>query len=215
MYAGLYDVFATMPDYWTFYDGMDWWSDCTLINGVDGAAGFTMLYSCMSVGSVLGALVMAQRQAIDLPFLLRASMGLAVTMTLLAAAPNLPLALVAVVLVGSSTILLVSGANALIQVEADAQVTKDLDVAAHFSTGHQEGFHDDVSVVVNLAQSISNFSPGYMPVAGRHAVVFADVEMTEVVTSFENRLADRPALFGEQGLHAVSFQILPGALQGP
>jgi hypothetical protein len=42
MYAGLYDLFAEMPDYWTFHDGMDWWSDCTLINGVDGAAGFTI-----------------------------------------------------------------------------------------------------------------------------------------------------------------------------
>jgi len=41
MYAGFYDLFAEMPDYWTFHDGMDWWSDCTLINGVDGAAGFT------------------------------------------------------------------------------------------------------------------------------------------------------------------------------
>ncbi len=42
MYAGLYDIFTTMPDDWTFYDGMDWWSDCTLINGVDGADGFTI-----------------------------------------------------------------------------------------------------------------------------------------------------------------------------
>lgn len=40
-YAGMYEIFADMPDFWTFYDGMDWWSDCTLVNGVDGAGGFT------------------------------------------------------------------------------------------------------------------------------------------------------------------------------
>lgn len=42
IYGGMYDLFAEMPDYWLFYDGMSWWSDCTLINGVDGAAGFTI-----------------------------------------------------------------------------------------------------------------------------------------------------------------------------
>lgn len=84
-----------------------------------GAGGFTTLYSAMSLGSVTGALLMARRQSVDLSFLVKASWGLVVTTTLLALAPNLPLALLAVIPVGASTIFLVSGANALIQVEAD------------------------------------------------------------------------------------------------
>lgn len=41
--AGMYEIFGYMPDDWYFYDGdsFEWWNDCTLINGVDGAAGFT------------------------------------------------------------------------------------------------------------------------------------------------------------------------------
>ncbi len=84
-----------------------------------GAGGFTTLYSAMSLGSVTGALIMARRQSVDLAFLIKASWGLVCTTTLLAMAPNLPLALVAVIPVGATTIFLVSGANALIQVEAD------------------------------------------------------------------------------------------------
>jgi MFS family permease len=84
-----------------------------------GARGFTMLYSAMSLGSVAGALVMARRQSIGLGFLLRASWGLVVATAVLSAAPNLPLAVLAIVPVGAATIFLVSGANALIQVEAD------------------------------------------------------------------------------------------------
>ncbi len=84
-----------------------------------GAGGFTALYSAMSLGSVVGALIMARRTSIDLAFLLKAAWALVVTTTLLAAAPNLPLALLAVIPVGASTIFMVSGANALIQVEAD------------------------------------------------------------------------------------------------
>ncbi len=84
-----------------------------------GAGGFTTLYSAMSVGSVAGALLMARRESIDLRFLVRASWGLAIATTLLALAPNLALALVAIVGVGTTGVFLMSGANALIQVEAD------------------------------------------------------------------------------------------------
>ncbi|MEM9561541.1 MAG: MFS transporter [Actinomycetota bacterium] len=84
-----------------------------------GAGGFTTLYSAMSVGSVAGALLMARRERIDLRFLVRASWGLAFATMLLALAPNLALALAAIVGVGATGVFLMSGANALIQVEAD------------------------------------------------------------------------------------------------
>jgi hypothetical protein len=41
-YASVYELFAEMPDFWTFHDGMDWWSDFALVNGIDGADGFTV-----------------------------------------------------------------------------------------------------------------------------------------------------------------------------
>ncbi|MEM9135299.1 MAG: MFS transporter [Actinomycetota bacterium] len=87
-----------------------------------GAGGFTMLYSAMSAGSVIGALAMARRAGVDLVFLRRAGWALAGATVALSAAPNLAVALVAVVFVGAATISLVAGANALIQLEADTRM---------------------------------------------------------------------------------------------
>lgn len=87
-----------------------------------GARGFTMLYSAMSSGSVLGALAMARSNRVDLAFLIRAAWGLAVATAALAAAPTLPLAVVLAVAVGAASIFLISGANALIQVRASDQM---------------------------------------------------------------------------------------------
>ena len=87
-----------------------------------GAGGFTLLYSAMSVGSVAGALIMARRDSIDLRFLVRGAWGLAATTLVLSATPNLALALVAIVPVGATSVFLMAGANALVQVEADDEM---------------------------------------------------------------------------------------------
>ena len=84
-----------------------------------GAGGFTTLYSAMSLGSVGGALFMARRATVDLDFLLRGAWGLVASTVLLAAAPNLVVGLIAAIPVGATTIFLISGANALIQIQAD------------------------------------------------------------------------------------------------
>lgn len=84
-----------------------------------GAGGFTMLYSAMSVGSVIGALTMARKRTVEISFLIRSAWGLAAAMAVLAIAPNLLLSVVAVIPVGAATIFLVSGANSLIQLKAD------------------------------------------------------------------------------------------------
>ncbi len=84
-----------------------------------GAGGFTMLYSAMSVGSVIGALTMARKRSVEIGFLIRAAWGLTAAMAVLALAPNLTLSVVAVIPVGAATIFLVSGANSLIQLKAD------------------------------------------------------------------------------------------------
>lgn len=84
-----------------------------------GAGGFTLLYSAMSFGSVVGALTMARRNGVDLRFLVRSGWALTATTIALAAAPNLALAAVAVAFVGASTIFIIAGANSLIQLRAD------------------------------------------------------------------------------------------------
>jgi MFS family permease len=87
------------------------------LNG--GANTFTLLFSTMSAGSLVGALVVARRTDVDAAFLARASIGLAITTAALALAPNTWLALVAVVPVGFFMVFLLSGSNAVIQLRAD------------------------------------------------------------------------------------------------
>ena len=80
---------------------------------------FTLLYSMMSLGSVVGALSMARRRDVSTRMLAWAGIGIGVSMAALAAAPNLAVAVVAVIPVGLGTIVLISGANAVIQLRAD------------------------------------------------------------------------------------------------
>ena len=84
-----------------------------------GSGVFTLLYSAMSVGSVLGALVVARRDDVGIEFLARAAIGLAVTMAALALAPFTWLAFVAIVPVGFTMVFLLSGSNTVIQLRAD------------------------------------------------------------------------------------------------
>lgn len=85
-----------------------------------GDAGtFTLLYSAMSAGSLIGALMVARRTDADTRYLARSALALGASMAVLAAAPNQWLALVAVVPVGLTSIFLISGSNAVIQLRAD------------------------------------------------------------------------------------------------
>ncbi|HEX6238021.1 MAG TPA: MFS transporter [Acidimicrobiales bacterium] len=83
------------------------------------ATTFTLLFSTMSAGSVAGALAVARRSRIDLAFLLRAGGWLAAASVALALAPTLAVAVAASVAVGFSSIALISGSNAVVQLEAD------------------------------------------------------------------------------------------------
>ncbi|MEZ5376797.1 MAG: MFS transporter [Acidimicrobiales bacterium] len=87
-----------------------------------GAGGFTLLYSAMSLGSVVGALTMARRRSVDISFLVKGAWGLAAAMTVLSIAPTLWLAAIAVMPVGACTIYMVSGANSLIQLKANPRM---------------------------------------------------------------------------------------------
>ena len=83
-----------------------------------GASAFSLLYSVMSVGSLTGALVVARRRRIGSRWLGWAAVAYGGALALLAAAPNLPLALAAAVPVGLTAVLLLSGANSSIQLHA-------------------------------------------------------------------------------------------------
>jgi MFS family permease len=83
-----------------------------------GASTFSLLYSVMSVGSLTGALVVARRRRVGGRWLAWAALAYGGALALLAAAPNLPLAVAATVPVGLTAVLLLSGANSSIQLSA-------------------------------------------------------------------------------------------------
>jgi MFS family permease len=82
------------------------------------ASAFSLLYSVMSVGSLAGALLVARRRRIGGRWLAWASVAYGAALTLLAAAPNLALAVAAAVPVGLTGVLILSGANSSLQLSA-------------------------------------------------------------------------------------------------
>ena len=84
-----------------------------------GAGGFTLLLSMLSVGSLLGALVVARRGGTDVRFLVRGALLLAGWTCALAAAPSLMFAAILVMPVGYYAIFLISGSNAVVQLRAE------------------------------------------------------------------------------------------------
>lgn len=87
-----------------------------------GATTFTLLYSLMSLGSVVGALAIARRRDVSTHLLAWSAIWLGVAMGLLALAPNVVVALIAVIPVGVATIVLISGANSVIQLRATPEM---------------------------------------------------------------------------------------------
>jgi MFS family permease len=84
--------------------------------------GYTALTSVMSLGSVLGSLWLARRTRLPTRFLARACVVLGGVSMLLALAPTLALAAVAGVLVGASSIIVLSGTNAALQLVATPEM---------------------------------------------------------------------------------------------
>lgn len=85
-----------------------------------GDAGtYTVLFSVMSLGSLVGALAAAGRASTGPRFMVVAAAGFGVSTLLAAAAPNLVLALAALVVVGLTGIAFMSSATAEIQLNAD------------------------------------------------------------------------------------------------
>ncbi|HLM63890.1 MAG TPA: MFS transporter [Acidimicrobiales bacterium] len=88
-----------------------------------GSAGtYTLLFSVMSAGSMVGGLAVAHSRQVTMRQLVRAAAGLATSMLAMALAPNLWLAVVAALPVGFSSIYLISGSNAVVQLRADPRM---------------------------------------------------------------------------------------------
>ncbi len=87
-----------------------------------GATTFTLLYSSMSLGSVVGALAIARRRDVSTHLLAWSAIWLGAAMALLALSPNVVFAVIAVIPVGVATIVLISGANSVIQLRATPEM---------------------------------------------------------------------------------------------
>jgi len=88
-----------------------------------GSAGtYTLLFSVMSAGSMVGGLAVAHSRQVMMRQLVRAAAGLATSMLAMALAPSLWLAVVAALPVGFSSIYLISGSNAVVQLRADPRM---------------------------------------------------------------------------------------------
>jgi len=83
------------------------------------ATTFTWLYATMSLGSVCGALAVARRREMSVGFLVTGGFAMAVATVALSFAPNTPLALIAAVPLGFTSLMLISGTNATVQLKAD------------------------------------------------------------------------------------------------
>jgi MFS family permease len=82
----------------------------------DGGVGtFTLLYASLSVGSVVGALIVAGRREVDVRFLVAATVAFAAANGLVAVSPNLALAVVASVGAGATALLFVTASTVLLQ----------------------------------------------------------------------------------------------------
>ena len=84
-----------------------------------GATGFGFMTSAMGVGAVIGGLVVATKGRTGLPTLVVAASAFGVVLALAGLAPNLPVELVALALVGGASISFMSTGNSTLQLNAD------------------------------------------------------------------------------------------------
>jgi MFS family permease len=85
-----------------------------------GSAGsFTVLYSVLSVGSVIGALAAAHMRVIDTQHVVYASCAFGAAMLCLAAAPTLLTAFPVAIFVGLTSVAFITASTAIVQVRAD------------------------------------------------------------------------------------------------
>jgi MFS family permease len=90
------------------------------LGGSDAA--FTVLFSILSVGSLVGALVVARRRTIDVRTVAVSAFAFGVPMLVLAAVPNLVTATVVGVAIGFGSIAFLTSSTTIVQVRSDPQM---------------------------------------------------------------------------------------------
>jgi MFS family permease len=85
-------------------------------------ATFTLLFSTMSAGSVIGALAMANRHHISIRSVIAASAAFGAALLLFAGSPTLAIAFPISVLVGAASMTFITSATAIAQLRADPQM---------------------------------------------------------------------------------------------
>lgn len=83
---------------------------------------FTLLYSVLSAGSLVGALGTARRKKVTVPMVVAGALAFGVSMALLAIAPNLWVAFPVAAVLGASSIAFMTSSTALVQTEAGADM---------------------------------------------------------------------------------------------
>jgi MFS family permease len=86
------------------------------LHGSDGS--YTAIYSVLSIGSFLGALVTAHRRSVEVRHVVIASFGFGLAMLVFAAMPNLLSAFPVALLVGFTSIAFMTASTAIVQVRA-------------------------------------------------------------------------------------------------
>jgi MFS family permease len=80
---------------------------------------FTLLFSVLSVGSMVGALISARRTTVTTRLLVTTSIAFGVALAALAGAPNLIVAYPAAILIGYASVAFMTAATTALQVAAD------------------------------------------------------------------------------------------------
>lgn len=86
-----------------------------------GMGTFTLLFSVLSMGSLVGALWTARRTEVTARQLIQAAAAFGVTMVLLALSPSLPFAFASAVLLGLASIAFMTSSTAIVQVLAEPE----------------------------------------------------------------------------------------------
>lgn len=80
---------------------------------------FTLLFSWLSVGSLVGALAVARRSSTSVRFVSTSAVAFGLSMAAIALAPNEPIAFVLAPIVGAASIAFMTSSTAIVQTEAD------------------------------------------------------------------------------------------------
>jgi MFS family permease len=83
---------------------------------------FTILYSIFSLGAVVSALVVANRQLVQIRHVIIGAIALGIAMIILACMPNVGTSVLAVFLVGMASILYMTATTAIVQVDTKREL---------------------------------------------------------------------------------------------